>query len=158
MLPPRSQKLVNATPLHELERGVKGCIEFTVYQDGHAGIAVSRIEGKPPSRRIVQSDSLPLNDLSELRNHVLAVLEHVATSAESDFFKGQFLSASDLTQEQESARSKRWSIEELRSELGRFEDELRDAGLEESSIRTYVDRSKVFLRWLVGEYRPMSAV
>ena len=30
------------------------------------------------------------------------------------------------------------------------------AGLAESSIDTYVQRSSVFLRWLVGDYHPRS--
>jgi len=47
-----------------------------------------------------------------------------------------------------------WTIRELRGKLDRFEDELRDAGLAEASVRTYVDRSAIFLRWLVGEYTP----
>lgn len=75
-LPPRSQKLVEATPLHPRENGVNVCIEFTIYADGHAGIAVSRIEGRPPSRRIVQADSLPLNHVQELRDHIDAVIDH----------------------------------------------------------------------------------
>ena len=48
----------------------------------------------------------------------------------------------------------RWSLSELQEELVRFEAELRRAGLSESSVRTYVDRSSFFLRWLVGEYHP----
>ncbi len=47
-----------------------------------------------------------------------------------------------------------WSLSELRAELIRFESELRAAGLRENSIRTYVDRSTTFLRWLAGEYVP----
>jgi hypothetical protein len=81
MLPPRSRKFVAATPLHETEAGIKACIEFTIYRDGHAGLAVSRIEGKPPSRRVVQADALPLNDMSELHGHVDAVVEHVRQAA-----------------------------------------------------------------------------
>jgi hypothetical protein len=80
-LPPRSQKLVAAMPLHPRENGVNVCIEFTIYGDGHAGIAVSRVEGKPPHRRIVQADSLPLNHVQELRDHIEAILDHVARQA-----------------------------------------------------------------------------
>jgi hypothetical protein len=75
-LPPRSQKLVEATPLQRREKGVNVCIEFTIYIDGHAGIAVSRVEGRPPQRRIVQADSLPLNSVQELRDHVDAVISY----------------------------------------------------------------------------------
>lgn len=51
-----------------------------------------------------------------------------------------------------------WTILELRSELERFEAELRGAGLRENSVRTYVDRSARFLRWLVGEFKPRGGV
>ncbi len=81
VLPPRSVKLVEATPFHHLESGLKACIEVTVYPDGHAGIAVSEIEGSPPARRIVQRDSLPLNNVDELRTHVLAVIERLSEHA-----------------------------------------------------------------------------
>jgi hypothetical protein len=81
MLPPRSIQLVEATPIHRLQSGLKACVELTVYPDGHAGIAVSEIEGAPPSRRIVQRDSLPLNDLAELRDHVLAVIDQLERAA-----------------------------------------------------------------------------
>lgn len=47
-----------------------------------------------------------------------------------------------------------WAIDDLHAELSRFEEELRAAGLAESSIHTYVDRTGRFLRWLVGDYTP----
>ena len=47
-----------------------------------------------------------------------------------------------------------WNAEELRRELARFERELRDAGLTDSSVRTYVGRSEIFIRWLDGDYHP----
>jgi hypothetical protein len=49
---------------------------------------------------------------------------------------------------------KSWTYEELHRELARFEAELREAGLADNSVKTYVDRSERFLRWLVGEYVP----
>lgn len=52
----------------------------------------------------------------------------------------------------ESQRS--WNIQELREELARFETELTRAGLRPASVRTYVDRSDVFVRWLAGDYTP----
>jgi hypothetical protein len=82
MLPPRSVKLIHATPIHPRDKGAKACVEFTIYADGHAGIAVSRVEGKPPRRRIVQADSLPLNDVEELRAHLDAIVEHVARQSQ----------------------------------------------------------------------------
>lgn len=55
-----------------------------------------------------------------------------------------------------SARA--WTITELRDELDRFEVELRSAGLVENTIRTYVDRSRYFVRWLDGDYSPGSGL
>jgi hypothetical protein len=46
-----------------------------------------------------------------------------------------------------------WSISELLSELERFETEARRAGLRENTVRTYVDRSSIFVRWLAGDYQ-----
>jgi hypothetical protein len=76
-LPPRSQQLVDATPVHHRKTGASACIEFTLYADGHAGIAVSRIAGQPPNRQIVQADSLPLNSREELEKHIAAVVDLV---------------------------------------------------------------------------------
>ncbi len=45
-----------------------------------------------------------------------------------------------------------WTLDELLEELTRFERELRAAGLKESSVQTYVDRTKRFLKRLNGEY------
>jgi hypothetical protein len=47
-----------------------------------------------------------------------------------------------------------WTHAELRAQLAQFERDLRAAGLTESTVHTYVDRSERFLRYLVGEYRP----
>ena len=47
-----------------------------------------------------------------------------------------------------------WTTDELRTELLRFERELRAANLKDSSIQTYVDRSGRFLKWLDGDYHP----
>lgn len=47
-----------------------------------------------------------------------------------------------------------WTIEKLHVELRRFEERLRAEGLAPTSIRTYVDRTAIFLRWLVGDYHP----
>jgi hypothetical protein len=46
-----------------------------------------------------------------------------------------------------------WTIAELEAELARFEVEARNAGLRENTVRTYVDRSRIFVRWLAGEYQ-----
>jgi hypothetical protein len=47
-----------------------------------------------------------------------------------------------------------WTAEKLHELLGQVEAELRDAGLAENSVRTYVDRSRYFVRWLQHAYRP----
>ena len=46
-----------------------------------------------------------------------------------------------------------WSVAELLEELERFERDARAAGLRDASVRTYVDRSRIFVRWLAGEYQ-----
>ena len=52
------------------------------------------------------------------------------------------------------AEEQTWTLPELRAELERFEEELRAADLLPTTVRTYVDRSGVFLRWLAGDYVP----
>ncbi len=52
----------------------------------------------------------------------------------------------------------RYSTRELRAELARFEQELRAAGLRESSVVTYVDRTGRFLKWLDGDYHPRGPI
>lgn len=47
-----------------------------------------------------------------------------------------------------------WTYAELMEELETFELALRRANLRASSVRTYIDRSQYFIRWLVGEYIP----
>lgn len=47
-----------------------------------------------------------------------------------------------------------WTTSELHDQLDRFEAELRSAGLAENTVRTYVDRSRYFVRWLDGDYSP----
>ena len=49
---------------------------------------------------------------------------------------------------------RRWSAEELKRELARFEAVLRSAELRESSVATYVGRTSFFIRWLEGDYTP----
>lgn len=45
-----------------------------------------------------------------------------------------------------------WTLQDLHEELKRFEQAARRAGLKEPSVRTYVDRSRIFVRWLAGDY------
>lgn len=46
-----------------------------------------------------------------------------------------------------------WTLDELYGELERFERAARAAGLAENSVRTYVDRSRFFVRWLEGGFQ-----
>ncbi len=45
-----------------------------------------------------------------------------------------------------------WTVAQLHRELERFEAAARAAGLAENSVRTYVDRSRFFVRWLEGDF------
>jgi len=74
-------QFVEATPIQPTKSGVKACVEFTLYPDGHAGIAVCRIEGTSGNRRISQADSLPLNHRRELEDHLLAIIDRVEDAA-----------------------------------------------------------------------------
>jgi hypothetical protein len=47
-----------------------------------------------------------------------------------------------------------WSLAQLRSELERYEAELRAAGKEQRTIDTYVGQSERFVRFLIADYRP----
>ena len=51
----------------------------------------------------------------------------------------------------------RWSARELRSELDRYEEELRAAGKTRNTINTYVQHPERFINWLEGRYRPTRA-
>ena len=47
-----------------------------------------------------------------------------------------------------------WSLAQLRSELERYEGELRAAGKEPRTIDTYVGQPERFVRFLIGDFRP----
>ncbi len=49
-----------------------------------------------------------------------------------------------------------WTIKELHEKLAVFEKELKQSGKAENTIKTYVDRSDRFLRWLVNDYDPFA--
>ena len=55
------------------------------------------------------------------------------------------------------ANELRWSARELKSELNRYEEELRAAGKTRNTINTYVQHPERFINWLVGQYRPTQA-
>lgn len=46
-----------------------------------------------------------------------------------------------------------WTLDELYLELDKFERAARAAGLTENSVRTYVDRSRFFVRWLADDFQ-----
>jgi hypothetical protein len=47
-----------------------------------------------------------------------------------------------------------WNVTELHDMLDRFEIELREVGLKENSIETYIGRSRFFVRWLDDDFHP----
>ena len=47
-----------------------------------------------------------------------------------------------------------WTTTELRTSLGEFERDLREAGLSKNTVHTYIDRAERFVRYLTGEYHP----
>jgi hypothetical protein len=48
----------------------------------------------------------------------------------------------------------RWTADELRRELDRYETELRLAGKARNTVTTYVQHPERFINWLEGRYRP----
>lgn len=46
------------------------------------------------------------------------------------------------------------SAADLVGELDRFKQELRAAGLRESTVHSYLMGSSLFVRWLTGDYLP----
>ncbi len=47
-----------------------------------------------------------------------------------------------------------WTLEQLRQELRRYEEELRASDKTEKTVRTYLDHPTRFVRWLAGDYSP----
>ena len=54
----------------------------------------------------------------------------------------------------EGALPPRLAESDLHSELDRFKEDLRKAGLRESTIHAYLLGSRLFVRWLAGDYAP----
>lgn len=52
-----------------------------------------------------------------------------------------------------------WTEEDLRTELDRYESELRAAGKARNTVTTYVQHPERFINWLVGKYaaQPVTA-
>jgi hypothetical protein len=49
-----------------------------------------------------------------------------------------------------------YTITDLHSRLASFEQELKEAGKSPNTIKTYVDRSERFLKWLANDYDPFA--
>ena len=47
-----------------------------------------------------------------------------------------------------------WTLEDLRADLQRWEQELTTMGYPQTTIRTHIDHSAQFIRWLAGEWQP----
>lgn len=47
-----------------------------------------------------------------------------------------------------------WTLEQLRAELERYEQALRDANMTPETIQSYTDRAHRFISWLSGDYKP----
>jgi hypothetical protein len=52
----------------------------------------------------------------------------------------------------------RWTSAELFEALKRYEQECEASGLRPLSVDSYVRYSQMFLRWRIGDYRPLNAV
>lgn len=50
-----------------------------------------------------------------------------------------------------------WTNHQLLEALNHYEQECQDAGLRPNSVHSYVDYSRRFCRWRVGDYRPRNA-
>jgi len=51
----------------------------------------------------------------------------------------------------------RWSAQELRDALTRYEEELRAAGKARNTVNTYVQHPERFINWLEGRYVPVQS-
>jgi hypothetical protein len=69
-------------------------------------------------------------------------------------FHGRLGRESHVAWEEFATENQRYSVDEFREQLRRFESELGAAGLKESSVTTYVDRTGRFLKWHEGGYQP----
>ncbi|WP_066065915.1 AlpA family transcriptional regulator [Frankia sp. EI5c] len=53
-------------------------------------------------------------------------------------------------------RPDQWTLDDLHQALDRYERILVSSGRTPSTIQTYVDRPRRFLRWLAGDYDPLN--
>lgn len=81
-LPPRSQQLIDATPITKVRTGVRTVVELTAYPDGHENIAVGHLDTSQRSAmRYDRADTLPLNHRAELETFVSAILDRLFSEA-----------------------------------------------------------------------------
>ena len=84
-LPPRSQALIDATPIAKVRTGVRTTVELTAYPDGHANIAVGALDTSERGvMRYRRADSLPLNHREELESFLGAILDRLFAAAAED--------------------------------------------------------------------------
>jgi hypothetical protein len=80
--PVRSQRLIDVTPIDRVRTGVRTTIELTSYPDGHANIAVGRLDtSERGAMRYQRADSLPLNDRAEMERFIAAILDRLFHAA-----------------------------------------------------------------------------
>jgi len=56
----------------------------------------------------------------------------------------------------DQGKAEQWTLDDLHQALDRYEQLLASSGKSSSTIHTYVDRPRRFLRWLAGDYDPLS--
>ena len=84
-LPPRSQQLIDATPIERVRTGVRAVVELTAYPDGHANIAVGSVDtAQRASIRHKRANTLPLNHREELEQFLQAILDRLFDEAAQD--------------------------------------------------------------------------
>lgn len=127
---------------------------------GHAvwGLPVSGLDAKSFPRRAHRTGDTGIGPKGRVdeptnnRRHLYGRVDVMGDPPAITAVRGILLSAPTLGGFTVAEQS--WTHTELLSELAEFERELRAAGLRDSSVRTYTDRTTIFLRWLVGDYTP----
>ena len=47
-----------------------------------------------------------------------------------------------------------WTLDQLRTELGQYEQDLHAANMTPETVQSYVDSAHRFVSWLSGDYKP----
>lgn len=77
-------QLVDAAPIEPVKTAVRAVVEINAYPDGHAGIAVGRLDAPPGSRGpkpYVREAELPLNHREETEAALRALLDRLFAQA-----------------------------------------------------------------------------